>query len=70
MNRIMRDGGSHTHKTKQWTHLRTIKVEVISHRPDDGDGVGLRNVGFYNSSDALSAQEQFVEFCCCGSFST
>jgi hypothetical protein len=27
-----------------------IKLEVILHHPDDGDD--LRNIGFYNSSDA------------------
>jgi len=24
---------------------------LLSHLPDDGDGVGLQNVGFYNSFD-------------------
>jgi hypothetical protein len=71
MNGIMGDDGSHKHKIERWTYLRAIKFEVISHHPDDGDGVGLRKVGFYNSSDAaVCPREHFVEFFCCESFKT
>jgi hypothetical protein len=34
------------------TELTTVLYTVISHSPDDGDGVGLRNVGLYKSLDA------------------
>ena len=30
-----------------------------SHHPDDGDAVGLRNVGFYNSSEAAMCPRRF-----------
>ena len=33
------------------------------HHPDDGDGVGLRNVGFYNSSEAAVYQRRIFRVC-------
>ena len=38
-------------------HQRDVKAgevecRAFSHHPDDGDGVGLQKVEFYNSSDA------------------
>jgi len=41
---------------------------LLSHLPDDGDGVGLKNVGFCNSSDlaeSLRRLYQTLSVICC-----
>jgi hypothetical protein len=37
--------------------------DAISYHFEDGDGVGFRNVGFSNSSDAAVCQRIFIDFC-------
>jgi len=40
--------------------ISIIRAMWKSRHPDDGDGVCLRNVGFYNSPMQLSGQEDFI----------
>jgi hypothetical protein len=39
-----------------------VSPNSLSHSPDDGDRIGVRNVGLYKSFDA-AVLENFIEFC-------